>query len=153
MKIRNMKKMTTMALALCATMGLGGCDMTVPDLNNPGVESIRDNPTRSSVLSATTGLLIGHRNGKGAQNGLISQLGVLGRESYILDTADPRYVSELLSGEHLDPGSPAFGGTAVPSASSSTWKRGVQADGAAVAPVDAAADETADGASSRDAAG
>ncbi|MFY0528454.1 RagB/SusD family nutrient uptake outer membrane protein [Archangium gephyra] len=110
MKIRNMKKMTTMALALCATMGLGGCDMTVPDLNNPGVESIRDNPTRSSVLSATTGLLIGHRNGKGAQNGLISQLGVLGRESYILDTADPRYVSELLSGEHLDPGSPAFGG-------------------------------------------
>jgi hypothetical protein len=110
MKIRNMKKMTTMALALCATLGLGGCDMTVPDLNNPGVESIRDNPTRSSVLSASTGLLIGHRNGKAAQNGLISQLGVLGRESYILDTADPRYVSELLSGENLDPGSPAFGG-------------------------------------------
>jgi hypothetical protein len=110
MKIRNMKKMTTMALALCATLGLGGCDMTVPDLNNPGVESIRDNPTRSSVLSATTGLLIGYRGAMGAQNGYVSQLGVLGRESYILDTADPRYVSEMLSGERLDPGSPAFGG-------------------------------------------
>ncbi|HEY0094570.1 MAG TPA: RagB/SusD family nutrient uptake outer membrane protein, partial [Archangium sp.] len=110
MKIRNMKKMTKVALALCATMGLAGCDLTVPDLNNPGVESIRDNPTRSSVLSATTGLLIGHRNGMGAQNGYVAQLGVLGREGYILDTADPRYVSEMLSGERLDPGSPAFGG-------------------------------------------
>ncbi|WP_375768035.1 RagB/SusD family nutrient uptake outer membrane protein [Archangium gephyra] len=109
MKIRNMKKMTKVVLALAA-MGLGGCDLTVPDLNNPGVESIRDNPTRSSVLSATTGLLIGHRGGMGAQNGYVAQLGVLGREGYILDTADPRYVSEMLSGERLDPGSPAFGG-------------------------------------------
>jgi hypothetical protein len=40
----------------------------------------------------------------------VAQLGVLGREGYILDTADPRYVSEMLSGERLDPGSPAFGG-------------------------------------------
>lgn len=111
MKIRDMKKMTKVALALCATLSLGGCgDLTVPDLNNPGVESIRDNPTRSSVLSATTGLLIGHRNGMGNQNGYVAQLGVLGREGYILDTADPRYVSEMLSGEGLDPGSPAFGG-------------------------------------------
>jgi starch-binding outer membrane protein, SusD/RagB family len=109
MKIRNMKKMTKVVLALTA-LSLGGCDLTVPDLNNPGVESIRDNPTRSSVLSATTGLLIGHRAGKAAQNGYVSQLGVLGRESYILDTADPRYVTEMLSGTQLDPGSPAFGG-------------------------------------------
>lgn len=109
MKIRNMKKMTKVVLALAA-MGLGGCDMYVPDLNNPGVESIRDNPTRSSLMSASTGLLIGYRAGMSAQNGYVSQLGTLGRESYILDIADPRYVSEMLSGERLDPGSPAFGG-------------------------------------------
>ena len=110
MKIRNMKKMTKVVLALFATVGLGGCDMYVPDLNNPGIETIRDNPTRSSVLSASTGLLIGYRAGMAAQNGYVSQLGVLGRESYTLDTADPRYVSEMLSGTRLDPGSPAFGG-------------------------------------------
>jgi starch-binding outer membrane protein, SusD/RagB family len=111
MRIRDMKKMTKVALALCATVGLGGCgDLSVPDLNNPGIESLRDNPTRSSVLSASTGLLIGHRAGMASQNGYVAQLGVLGREGYILDTADPRYVSEMLSGEGLDPGSPAFGG-------------------------------------------
>ncbi len=110
MKIRDMKTMKVV-LALCATMGLGGCgDFDVPDLNNPGIEALRDNPTRSSVLSASTGLLIGHRAGLAAQNGYVAQLGVLGREGYILDTADPRYVSEMLSGNGLDPGSPAFGG-------------------------------------------
>ncbi|HZH75847.1 MAG TPA: RagB/SusD family nutrient uptake outer membrane protein [Archangium sp.] len=106
-----MKKMTKMALVLCATMGLGGCgNLTVPDLNNPGIEELRDNPTRALVLSASTGLLIGHRTGVASQNGYVSQLGVLGREGYILDKADPRFVSEMLSGTQLDPGSPAFGG-------------------------------------------
>jgi hypothetical protein len=111
MRIRDMKKMTKVVLALCATVGLGGCgELAVPDLNNPGIEALRDNPTRSSVLSASTGLIIGHRVGVANQNGYVAQLGVLGREGYILDTADPRYVSEMLSGERLDPGSPAFGG-------------------------------------------
>ena len=111
MKIRDMKKMTKVVLALCATVGLGGCgEFDVPDLNNPGIEALRDNPTRSSVMSASTGLLIGHRVGMASQNGYVAQLGVLGREGYILDTADPRYVSEMLSGTGLDPGSPAFGG-------------------------------------------
>jgi hypothetical protein len=105
-----MKKMKAV-LALCATLGLGGCgDFDVPDLNNPGIEALRDNPTRSSVLSASTGLLIGHRVGVASQNGYVAQLGVLGREGYILDTADPRYVAEMLMGSGLDPGSPAFGG-------------------------------------------
>jgi hypothetical protein len=111
MNIRDMKKMTKVVLALCATVGLGGCgEFDVPDLNNPGIEELRDNPTRSSVLSASTGLLIGHRVGVASQGGYVAQLGVLGRESYTLDTADPRYVTEMLSGEGLDPGSPTFGG-------------------------------------------
>jgi starch-binding outer membrane protein, SusD/RagB family len=111
MNIRDMKKMTKVVLALCATVGLGGCgEFDVPDLNNPGIEALRDNPTRSSVLSASTGLLIGHRVGVAAQSGYVAHLGLLGRESYTLDTADPRYISEMLSGGGLDPGSPAFGG-------------------------------------------
>jgi hypothetical protein len=111
MRIRDMKKMTKVVLALCATVGLGGCgDLTVPNLNNPDMAELRDRPTRTIVMSASTGLLIGHRAGMASQNGYVAQLGVLGRESYILDTADPRYVSEMLSGNQLDPGSPAFGG-------------------------------------------
>jgi starch-binding outer membrane protein, SusD/RagB family len=110
MKIRNMKKTTKALLALCATLGLGGCDLSVPDLNRPSVESLEQNPTRSGIISASTGLLIGHRAGMASQNGYVSMVGVLGRESYVLDTADPRYISEMLAGSGLDPGSPAFGG-------------------------------------------
>lgn len=103
--------MKKVVLALCATVALGGCgDLSVPDLNNPSLESLRDNPTPSAVKAAATGLLIGHRAGKSAQNGYVSMVGVLGRESYVLDTADPRYIGEMLAGEGLDPGSPAFGG-------------------------------------------
>lgn len=89
---------------------LGACaDLTVPDYNNPSLEELRDNPTRTGVLTAATGLLIGVRQNIASQNGYVSLLGVVGRESFVLDPADPRYVTELLQGP-LDPGSPAFGG-------------------------------------------
>jgi len=104
-----MKK--TVLMALCASsLGLGACGLDIPDLNNPSRESIVETPTPSSVKAAATGLLIGNRGGKSASNGYVSQLGVLGRESYTLDPQDPRAVSEMLSGAQLDPGSPAFGG-------------------------------------------
>jgi hypothetical protein len=45
---------------------------------------------------------------QGEQNGYISLLGILGRESYNFDPADPRFITEMLIGP-LDPGSPAFG--------------------------------------------
>jgi starch-binding outer membrane protein, SusD/RagB family len=105
-----MKK--TLLAALCAsTLGLGACDLQVPDLNNPSLESLRDSPTPSGVKAASTGLLIGGRAGKSTQNGYVAQLGILGRESYTFDAGDPRFVTEMLSGASLDPGSPAFGGS------------------------------------------
>ena len=111
MKIRDMKKKMQLAVVLGATVGLGGCgDLAVPDLNRPSVDSLERTPTRSAVISAAQGLLVGHRSGVATQGGYVSVLGVLGRESYIMDTADPRYVGELLAGATLDPGSPAFGG-------------------------------------------
>lgn len=98
---------------LCLLLGaalLGACtDLTVPDYNNPSLEELRDNPTATGVLTATTGLLIGARSNIASQNGYVSLLGVVGRESFVLDPADPRYVTELIRGP-LDPGSPAFGG-------------------------------------------
>jgi hypothetical protein len=100
-----------MLVALCAsTLGLGACDLEVPDLNNPSLESLRDTPTPSAVYAASTGLLIGSRGGKSAQNGYVAHLGILGRESYTFDAADPRFVTEMLASPSLDPGSPAFGG-------------------------------------------
>lgn len=100
-------------LAILPVLGLlllGSCkSLEVPDLNNPGLTSLRDNPTRAGVVAAATGLLIGSREGFGAQNGYVSLLGILGRESYNFDPADPRFVSSMLIGP-LSGGEPAFGG-------------------------------------------
>ncbi len=104
-----MKK--TIATALCAsTLGLGACGLDVPDLNNISTDVLLSNPTPAAVEAASTGLLIGSRAGKSAQNGYVAHLGILGRESYTFDAADPRFVTEMLAGASLDPGSPAFGG-------------------------------------------
>ncbi len=105
-----MKK--TLLAALCAsTLGLGACSLEVPDLNNPSLESLRETPTPSGVYAASTGLLIGSRASKTNQNGYVAHLGILGRESYTFDPGDPRFVTEMLAGASLDPGSPAFGGS------------------------------------------
>lgn len=97
-------------VALCAAMGLTGCgSLDVPDLNNPSVETIQERPTRATVLTASTGLLLGRRVGVAVTNGYVAELGVIGREAYVFDGSEPRTVTELL-GRQLDPGGPAFGG-------------------------------------------
>src|SRR5687767_7838144 len=88
----------------------GACatDLLVPDYNNPSIEDLSSNPTPTKIASAAQGLLIGTRVQQGEQNGYVSLLGILGRESYNFDPADPRFITEMLIGP-LDPGSPAFG--------------------------------------------
>lgn len=90
------------------SLAIPACDLDVTDLNNPPLDDIVNNPTKATVAAVCTGLLIGNRAGTAAANGFVSQLGILGRESYNFDAADPRYVGELLEGQ-LNPGSP-FGG-------------------------------------------
>ncbi|MFP2930895.1 RagB/SusD family nutrient uptake outer membrane protein [Pyxidicoccus sp. 3LG] len=97
-------------LALGAALALGGCgDLDIPDLDNPSLDDFRDNPSSSGVYSAATGLLMGQRVGLAAVNGYVAELGIIGREAYVFDPAEPRSVEELL-GPTLDPGGPAFGG-------------------------------------------
>lgn len=99
------------ALAFAGTLGslaLVACDLDIPDLNNPPFDSLAENPTAVTVNAACTGLVIGNRRNVAAANGYVSQLGILGRESYNLDASDPRYVGEMLLGT-LNKGSP-FGG-------------------------------------------
>src|SRR5262249_13968907 len=94
------------ALALC----LGCGDINVPNLNNLPYGSLLDRPSRTLILNASTGLLIGTRDYVSPPNGYVAMLGILGRESYNFDRADPRFISEMLEAPELDPGSPAFGG-------------------------------------------
>lgn len=100
-----------------ASFALGGvlvalaapaCDLDVSDLNNPGLDELENNPNAVNLGAACTGLLIGNRGNTAAENGVVVQLGILGREGYNFDQADPRYIGELLQGD-LNPGSP-FGG-------------------------------------------
>jgi hypothetical protein len=107
--VLTMKKALSAVVVL--SLALGGCgDMDIPDLNNPSASTLEENPTRSVVLSASTGLLLGARANYAAANGYVSMTGILGRELYNFDSADPRYVTEMLAAPQLDPGSPAFGG-------------------------------------------
>ncbi len=104
-----MRLITTLP-ALLGGLLLAGChDLDVGDLNAPGVNETQENPTRVGVLSLATGLQIGGRFGVGQQNGYVVLLGILGREVYNFDPADPRFISEMVVGP-LDGGSPAFGG-------------------------------------------
>ncbi len=105
-----MRRLTFAVPAILALFLAGGCDdIDVGDLNNPGLDDLQNSPTRVGILTLATGLQIGSRYTIGTQNGYNVLLGLLGREVYNFDPADPRFVTEMLVGP-LDGGSPAFGG-------------------------------------------
>ncbi len=92
-------------LLLILVVGLAGaCDFNIVNPNTPA--SIGTDPSRAEVAAAATGLLIGSR---ADYADWILDAGILGREAYRFDPADPRFVTEFLQGP-LDPGSGAFGG-------------------------------------------
>lgn len=104
------RSMVASLTVLASVLAAAGCkDLQVPDYNNPSLEDLRTNPTPTKIAGAAQGLLVGNRGGVGSSNGYISLLGILGRESYNFDAADPRFVTEMLEGT-LNGGSPAFGG-------------------------------------------
>lgn len=86
-----------------------GDDLLVPDYNNPSLEDLQNAPTPASIAAAATGLLVAMRDEFDDRNGYVSLLGIVGRESYNFDGADPRFITEMLEGS-LNPSSPAFGG-------------------------------------------
>ena len=96
-------RLSSLALAL-AVVGGAACDFNIANPNSP--EIIGENPTRSEVAAAATGLLIATRADV-ADWAL--DAGLLGREAYRFDGSDPRFTGEMMQGP-LDPGSRAFGG-------------------------------------------
>ena len=91
-------------LAFAALLGSSACDYDIANPNSPNI--IGENPNRSEVAAAATGLLIATRSDVAdwALKG-----GILGREAYRFDGSDPRFTTELEQGP-LDAGSRAFGG-------------------------------------------
>src|ERR1700704_4556634 len=109
MRIISIKAARSVAAVAVMILADACKDLIVPDYNNPGLDDLINNPTPTKIAQASQGLLVGTRVGIGEQNGYISLLGIVGRESYNFDPADPRFITEMLIGP-LDGGSPAFGG-------------------------------------------
>lgn len=93
---------------LLALLTTAGCSsLVVPDYNNPDIGTV--SASRLAFLTQVQGLFIGARAGIAGRAGYVSELGILGRESYNFDAADPRFATELLR-DNLDGGNGAFGG-------------------------------------------
>src|SRR5207253_11518341 len=95
---------TRIAAVLLCTPFLPGCGFDVPDLNRPGLDQVLANPTPEAISAAATGLVAGSRADMAQRIGYVSELGILGRESYVLTGSDDRseeHTSELQSRGHL----------------------------------------------------
>jgi hypothetical protein len=102
-------KLTSLALGgALGLLAVPSCDLAIPDLNNPGLEQLQNNPTAAGVNAAATGMLVFLRANKPSATGFVNQVGILGRESYDFDANDGRFVVEDIQG-NLQKGSP-FGG-------------------------------------------
>ena len=104
----NAYKAITVLLAMVA---MSACkSLVVPDLNNPSIEELTgEGASRVAVVTAVQGLFVRARQGIAGRAGYVSEVGIIGRESYNFDAADPRFVTELLR-DPLDGGNGAFGG-------------------------------------------
>lgn len=91
-------------VALAVVGAVSACDFNIANPNNPA--SIGPNATVAQVDAAAQGMVAAFRIDL---TSWILKSGIIGRENYRLDTADPRFTSELLTGP-LDPSNAAFGG-------------------------------------------
>lgn len=97
-------------VSVAVAVVIAGCQtLTVPDFNNPGLDELTESPSRSAVQTAVQGLMIGARKGIGEFNRYVAVLGAFGRESYIFEGTDSRFITEIMQGP-LDPGGASFGG-------------------------------------------
>jgi hypothetical protein len=95
----------THALLLLASLGVGACSFDL-STNPNSPDPIGENPSRAEVSATATGILLALRPDLAD---FALDVGILGREAFRFDVADPRFTGELLQGP-LDPGGGAFGG-------------------------------------------
>jgi hypothetical protein len=110
----SIRRKTSQALAVALLLGLAACKgLENPNFNGGDLGALQSNPDQASIAAAVQGLEIGHRSYQDGELGYVSALGILGRESYVLDVADPRFVNEMLQGP-LNAGGFGAGLWAVP---------------------------------------
>lgn len=105
------RKSSFLVLAGVMFVGLPGCNnLTSPNYNFEDLQNLVEDPNPTALYTAAQGMLITRRDMDAfGANDMYANTGVVGRENYILDVADPRFESELMI-ERLNPDSPAFGG-------------------------------------------
>lgn len=99
-----------------ALLTFAGCKgLNSPNFNSGDVDDLSGNPSATEITTAVQGLFIGTRSyiprivTQDPRQGYIDLLGILGRNSYTMEGAEPRNATEMLGGE-LNPGSEGFGG-------------------------------------------
>src|ERR1044072_7102299 len=92
------------ALTLAGSLAVAACNFDITNPNSP--PSIGPNATRAQVDAAAVGLLAARPTDSAKW---VLKAAIRGREGYRLDTADPRFTTELLAGP-LDASNNAFGG-------------------------------------------
>lgn len=92
-------------IALLAVLVSAGCEdsLTVPNFNSPAKEDLTSAPSLAVIGAAVRGILVTQR---GLKAGLVTRLGVWGREAYDLRPEEPRTITDAL----IDPIDPVNGG-------------------------------------------
>lgn len=97
----NARRASMLVSAAALLSVAGGCaESTVPNFNTPNIEGLLTQPDAATVNTTVAGLLVGLRATVGTY---ATGLGILGREVYNLDPAEPRNVLGYLVGP-LEPG-------------------------------------------------
>jgi len=82
MNSRGRRSIFTLILTGTLATLVGACsDLTVPDLNNPSVSDLTENPTAAVIATATQGLLATTRDNVAS---MVEFLGPMGREGYAM---------------------------------------------------------------------
>ena len=90
-----------LAASVAVLIAVGACkESTVPNFNTPDIDVLMNAPDANTVNTTVAGLLVGLRANVGTW---ATGLGILGREVYNLDGAEPRNVLGYLVGP-LEPG-------------------------------------------------
>ena len=94
------RKWAVVAVLGAAAMTAACKDAAEPDLNNPSLEGVQQNPSRVTVTQMVRGVLEGYR----LNSGFPLNFSIIGRDAYNLQKAEPRNTGELLGTSNLDPG-------------------------------------------------
>lgn len=103
MRYINLSRRRAVGVSVLATaLVAGACsDIEVPDYNRAGTADLINNPNATLVNAASAGLF---QNARRDAAGRVRLAGIVGKEAYYLDNNEPRYVTELVTG-NIDPSS------------------------------------------------